>query len=265
MTTETTQKSLTDRIVEAYVAFIWRHRPITLTILLALTGFWAYQATKVEMYSQFADLLPQGHPYIQAYNQHREIFGGANIVTLVLQVKEGDIFTPETLKKVRYVTDQMDLIDGVDHNQVASASHVKIRNIKTLPGGMIRSYPVLPVDIPTDPKELEALKFEMFNNDIVLNKYVSADGKAALILAGFNEDRLDYREIQRELSRVRAEVEDANTSTLHRWRTRLERVGVVLHQRTLLNLYLYWGVCRSFADCLLSAHVWCRCSSHWCE
>ena len=164
------------------------------------------------MYSQFADLLPQGHPYIQAYNQHREIFGGANIVTLVLQVKEGDIFTTETLKKVRYVTDQMDLIDGVDHNQVASASHVKIRNIKTLPGGMIRSYPVLPVDIPTDPKELEALKFEMFNNDIVLNKYVSADGKAALILAGFNEDRLDYREIQRELSRVRAEVEDANTS-----------------------------------------------------
>ena len=212
MTTETTQKSLTDRIVEGYVAFIWRHRPITLAILLALTAFWAYQATKVEMYSQFADLLPQGHPYIQAYNQHRETFGGANIVTLVLQVKEGDIFTTETLKKVRYVTDQMDLIDGVDHNQVASASHVKIRNIKTLPGGMIRSYPVLPIDIPTDPKELEALKFEMFNNDIVLNKYVSADGKAALILAGFNEDRLDYREIQRELSRVRAEVEDANTS-----------------------------------------------------
>jgi uncharacterized protein len=212
MTTETTQKSLTDRIVEAYVAFIWRHRPITLAILLALTAFWAYQATKVEMYSQFADLLPQGHPYIQAYNQHRDVFGGANIVTLVLQVKEGDIFTTEALKKVRHVTEQVDLIDGVDHNQVASISHVKIRNIKTLPGGMIRSYPVLPVDIPTDPQELQALKFEMSNNDIVLNKYISADGRAALILAGFNEDRLDYREIQRELSRIRSEVEDANTS-----------------------------------------------------
>jgi hypothetical protein len=212
MTTETPQRGLTDRIVEGYVAFIWRHRPLYLVILLAITVFWAYHARKVEMYSQFADLLPQGHDYIQAYNYHRETFGGANIVTLVLQVKDGDIFNTETLKKVRYLTDQVDSINGVDHNQVASLSHVKIRNIKTLPGGMVRSYPVLPVDIPTDPKELEALKFEMFNNDIVFNKYVSADGKAALVFAGFNEDRLDYREIQREISRIKTEVEDVNTS-----------------------------------------------------
>jgi len=212
MATETQHKGFTDRTVEAYVAFIWRHRPLVLAVILAVTAFWAFQARKVEMYSQFADLLPQGHPYIKAYNQHRETFGGANIVTLVLQVDKGDIFNPETLNKVRYVTDQVDQINGVDHNQVASLSHVKIRNIKTLPGGMVRSYPVLPVDVPTDPKELEALKYEMFNNDIVLNKYLSADGKAALILAGFNEERLDYREIQRELTRIREEVEkDGNT------------------------------------------------------
>jgi hypothetical protein len=212
MATGGIKKGLTDRIVEAYVAFIWRHRPIVLVILALITVFWAYHARKVEMYSQFADLLPQGHDYIQAYNYHRETFGGANIVTLVLQVKEGDIFNAEMLKKVRYLTDQVDQINGVDHNQVASLSHVKIRNIKTLPGGMVRSYPVLPIDIPTDPKELETLKFEMFNNDIVFNKYVSADGKAALVFAGFNEDRLDYREIHREISRIRNEVEDANTS-----------------------------------------------------
>jgi hypothetical protein len=185
---------------------------MVLLMLLALTAFWGYHARKVEMYSQFADLLPQGHDYIKAYNYHRETFGGANIVTLVLQVKEGDIFTTDTLNKVRYLTDQVDQINGVDHNQVASLSHVKIRNIKTLPGGMVRSYPVLPVDVPTDPKEIETLKFEMFNNDIVLNKYVSADGKAALVFAGFNEDRLDYREIQREITRIKQEVEDPNIS-----------------------------------------------------
>lgn len=209
---ETQQKSLTDRICEAYVRFLWRNRPWVLLVIAALTVFWAWQARKVEMYSQFADLLPQGHEYIKAYNQHRETFGGANIVTLVMQVEKGDIFNPDSLTKIRYITDEVDKINGVDHNQVASLSHVKIRNIKTLPGGMVRSYPVLPVEVPTDPKELEALKFEMFNNDIVLNKYLSSDGKAALILAGFNEDRLDYREIQRELTRIREEIEkDGNT------------------------------------------------------
>jgi len=211
MTTETTQKGLTDRIVEGYVAFLWRHRPAVLLVMVALTAFWLYQARYVEMYSQFSDLLPQGHPYIQAYNSHRETFGGANIITLVLQVKDGDIFNTKTLEKIKYLTDQVDQISGVDHNQVASISHVKIRNIKTLPGGLIRSYPVLPIDIPTDPKELDTLKFEMFNNDIVFNKYVSADGKASLIFAGFNEERLDYREIHREIMRLKSEVEDENT------------------------------------------------------
>ena len=205
-------KTATDRIIERWCRQVLRHRIFSLAVIFGLTAFFGYKALSVEMYSQFADLLPQKHPYIQAYNHHRETFGGANIVTLVLQVKEGDIFTTEILKKIQYLTDQVDQISGVDHNQVASVSHVKIRNIKTLPGGMIRSYPVLPTDIPTDPKELEALKFEMFNNDIVFNKYVSADGKAALIFAGFNEERLDYREIHREIMRLKSEVEDENTS-----------------------------------------------------
>lgn len=204
-------KTLTDRVIAVYLRVLWRHRLAYLVLLAIATAFWGYQARNVEMYSQFADLLPQGHPYIQAYNHHRATFGGANIVTAVLQVEEGDIFTKGNLEKVRYLTDQLDSITGVDHNQVASLSHVKIRNIKTLPGGMVRSYPVLPVDVPDDPMELSALKFEMFNNDIVMNKYVSEDGKAALVLAGFNEDRLDYREIQREITRIRAEIEDDNT------------------------------------------------------
>ncbi len=209
------KKATADRIVESYVAFLWKHRVAYLVLLAIVTGFCLYQARKVEMYSQFADLLPQGHDYIQAYNEHREIFGGANIVTAVLQVKEGDIFNTETLEKVRYITDQLDQIEGVDHNQVASIAHVKIRNIRTLPGGMVRSYPVLPVDIPTDPKELETMKYEMFNNDIVMNKYVSEDGKAALVFAGFNEDRLDYREIQKAITDIREEVEDDGNTFLY--------------------------------------------------
>ena len=58
---------------------------------------------------------------------------------------------------------------------------------------------------------LATLRLEMFNNDIVYNQYISADGKAALILAGFNEERLDYREIYRQITTLKAEVEDSNT------------------------------------------------------
>jgi predicted RND superfamily exporter protein len=190
---------------------VLRYRWISLSAILLITVFFANHARKVEMYSQFADLLPQGHPYIKTYNHFRQTFGGANVVVLSVAVKEGDIFNTKTLQKIRYVTEAVDQIDGVNHYQVASIAHVKIRKLETGSGGLILSRPVLPEDVPMDPKELVKLKESMFNNDIVYEKYISADGKSALILAGFNEERLDYRNIHREIMKIKNRVEDENT------------------------------------------------------
>jgi len=201
-----------ERFLIGTTRWVLRHSWLSLSVLLLITGFFAYQARKVEMYSSFADLLPQGHPYIESYNEFRKTFGGANVVVLAVAVKEGDIFNTKTLKAIRYVTEKVDQIDGVNHYQVASIAHVKIRKLETGSGGLILSRPVLPEDIPTDPKDLVRLKESMFNNDIVYEKYISADGKAALILAGFNEERLDYRNIHREIMAIKKAVEDDNTS-----------------------------------------------------
>jgi predicted RND superfamily exporter protein len=203
---------LAERITHGIARITLEYRRTALAILTALTIFFAYYATKVQMYSQFADLLPQAHPYIKAYNHFRPTFGGANIVSLSLEVKNGDIFTPATLKKIRYVTEKVDEIDGVNHYQVASLSHVKIRRLEATSGGLIKSVPVLPDEIPDDAASLKRLKQAMFNNDIVYGKYVSTDGKAALILAGFNEERLDYANIHRQIMKIRAAVEDRNTT-----------------------------------------------------
>ena len=202
---------MVERSLAAIARWIIKHSWISLGGLFAFTAFFAWQARKVEMYSQFADLLPQGHPYIQAYNKYRATFGGANIVALAVAVKQGDIFDQKTLQKIRYVTEAVDQIDGVNHYQVASIAHVKIRRIETSSGGLIVSRPVLPETVPSDPAELLRLKESMYNNDIVYEKYVSPDGKSALILAGFNEERLDYRNIHREITKIKRAVEDANT------------------------------------------------------
>jgi predicted RND superfamily exporter protein len=203
---------LAEKITHGIALFTLKHRKASLAVLGVLTAFFGYQATKVQMYSQFADLLPQAHPYIKAYNHFRTTFGGANIVSLSLEVKHGDIFTPETLQKIRYVTEKVDEIDGVNHYQVASLAHVKIRRLEATSGGLIKSVPVLPDEVPTDAASLKKLKESMFNNDIVYGKYISTDGKAALILAGFNEERLDYAKIHREIMKIRRAVEDDNTT-----------------------------------------------------
>lgn len=205
------QLPLAERITHGVARYTLKHRWYSLVILAIITAFFAYHAKKVQMYSQFADLLPQAHPYIKAYNHFRTTFGGANIVSLSLRVKKGDIFTHDTLEKIRYVTQKVDQISGVDHYQVASLAHAKIRNLVATSGGLIQSQPALPATIPTTAAGLQKLKQSMYNNDIVYGKYLSTDGKAALILAGFNEERLDYGNIQHQIVLIRQHVEDSNT------------------------------------------------------
>ena len=227
------------------------HRALTLLLVAIPTLILAYKIPSVEVYSRFADLLPQEHPFIQNYNRMKETFGGANVVTMSLEATEGDIFTHETLQKVRMLTEQVDLIKGVNHYQVASIAHPKIRRVRTTSGGLIKSEPVLPREIPTDPEGLKRLREEMFNNDIVYGTYISEDGTAALILAGFDEERLDYNDIHSTLQRLKAEVE-ADGQTLLQIAGEPMLKGWIYHYST--QLWTIFGVTLVIITLLLFIH-----------
>ncbi|MBK8960488.1 MAG: MMPL family transporter [Proteobacteria bacterium] len=192
------------------------HRLATILLILVPTLVLAYALTKIEVYSRFADLLPAKHEYIKNYNRMKETFGGANVVSMSLQVKNGsDIFTRETLGKLQYLTREIDLIQGVNHYQVTSIAHPKVRRVRTTAGGLIKSEPVLPEELPTDTEQLKQLREESFNNDIVYGTYISTDGTAALILAGFDEERLDYNKIFSRLRALKQEVEADGSTALY--------------------------------------------------
>ena len=193
------------------------HRLATFIAIVIPTLILAAALPRIEVYSRFADLLPAKHPYIKNYNRMKQTFGGANVVTMSLEVvdEHEDLFTHETLSKVKRITLDVDTIPGVNHYQVASIAHPKIRRIRTTRGGLIKSEPVLPRDIPTDPAELKQLREESFNNDIVYGTYISTDGRAALILAGFDEERLDYHQIFSTLQALKTDIEADGKTKLY--------------------------------------------------
>jgi predicted RND superfamily exporter protein len=140
---------MVERLVHSIVRQTLKHRWFSLGWLAAFTIFFAYQALAVRMYSKFSDLLPQAHPYVVAYNHFRQIFGTANVMTLELQVRRGDIFTAKTLHKIRFIHQQLDLMDGVDHNLINSITGTNARKVIATSGGLIISRPLLADKIPT--------------------------------------------------------------------------------------------------------------------
>ena len=145
---------------------IFNNPRVSLGAILLLTAYFALQIPALKMYSEFADLLPQKHPYIQLHNEVRDSFGGANNVIIAVEVEEGDIFTNDTMKLVDDLTNSkfipvitdsetdptkavtlvfcsgkfyFDLVDYREKNNIKNVAIVRIEQLFPLPVKLIIS------------------------------------------------------------------------------------------------------------------------------
>ncbi|MBE9396611.1 MMPL family transporter, partial [Pontibacterium sp. N1Y112] len=185
---------------------VFRHPKSILGIILAITLFFAYQIPSVKMYSDFADLLPQSHPYIELHNEIKSSFGGANVIIVGVEVEEGDIFSNEALAKIHRMTLAVDSLPGINHNLVSSVTHRNSRKVWMTPEGNVNSKSYYdPQGGEMDAAALEKLRGDVTADPRVYGPLVSPDMKMALIKAQLNEGQLDYEKTFDEIQKMRAD------------------------------------------------------------
>lgn len=190
--------------------WLFANPKIVLGLIFTVTLLFALALPKLRIYSDFADLLPQQHPYIQTYNRIKENFGGANLVVMAIEVDQGTIFNDETLKLVHEATQGVDNVAGVNHNLVSSLTHRTARKVFLDEQGSLASRAYYdPLQAARTPEELEQMRRDVTANPQIYGLLVSPDYKAALIKAQLNEAGLDYAKSFAELQAVRAKVERA--------------------------------------------------------
>lgn len=185
--------------------------PVTLITTL-LTAFMAYQASSLEMSTAFNDLLPYRHPFVQVHFKFADQFGGANNINVMLKVEKGDVFTQEIMKKIFDMTQAMDRVTGVNHDQISSIGHRTTRYLTVL-GGTIATPPVMRRPPKTDA-EVEEIRKICYNTESIYGKLVSLNGQALLIQANFIEGRLDYKRIFDEVNRTVVEPFETSEHTI---------------------------------------------------
>lgn len=187
---------------------VFRHPRTLLSAVLVATLFFAAQIPALKMYSDFADLLPQSHPYIQLHNEIKDSFGGANVIVVGIEAEEGTVFTNDALKLIHELTLAVDSLPGVNHDLVSSLTHRTVRKVWLTEMGNIVSEPYYePLDPLLSEEQLEGLKKEVVANPQVYGPLVSPDMKMALIKAQLNEGQLDYEDTFNQLQELRASYE----------------------------------------------------------
>jgi uncharacterized protein len=232
---------------ETLTRFLINHRKSTLVILGLITLFFISQILRIEMFTQFLDLFPYNHPYVKVHKQYAKYFGGAYQATLMLEVKNGDVFTTETLAKMRRIQYAVDLIPGVDHFGIFSVASPKVSVVKETPFGFASNQ--LMKDVPTTTEGMEELKKKVCTSS-VNGTLVSRDLKALRLDANFIEGKIDFTELFDKFMAIKTKEEDANhriylsgTPLLYGWiyhyLPNMARILVITSIVILIMLYAY--------------------------
>src|SRR5881296_4100881 len=168
------------------------YRHPVMAVVLVITGIFAYWSFQLKLETSVGDLLPQSHPFGQVHNKYAGTFGGANNIQLMVESKEGDIFTVPTLTRIYKITDEMDRVYGVNHNQIDSIGHRTTRYLRAQSGGFLKAEPVM-LAVPKTAEDASSIRRIVHNTESIYGILVSLDDRAALVRANFIEARLDHR------------------------------------------------------------------------
>src|SRR5438552_12399222 len=185
---------LSRKTIEAYLFFLLRHRlAVSIVVAVLTVGLSLSMWFRMHVFTNFFDLYPPGHPYIQLYTKYRFMFGTANTLIMVVEAQNGKtIFsTPEIVKKVDRITlALLHDIPGVNGEQVMSITHPKLKTTLTSGSG-IKVVPLIYPRIPEDQEDLEFLRQKVYTTEEARKFFVSQDDKATLVIAGFWEEYFD--------------------------------------------------------------------------
>ena len=201
-----TGKVKLDNIGEAILRFR-REIGIGLGVATLLMAYWA---TQVDISTRFIDFFPAQHRNVILAERFSQ-FGGDETLALMLVVKHGDIFNLPTLRKVQKITQEVDRLPGVSHQEVFSLSSYHTAYAQAVPGGL-NITPFMYPSSPENQDQVEVLKQRIFAHREQLRHLISDDNKSTLITASFNEIgvALDHGQLFKEIRRIVANNLDAD-------------------------------------------------------
>ncbi len=246
-----------------FAKLVVRRRGVIAIMLMLSTGFFFYPILNSAM-TAFGNPMPgpavkidtdaraqwPEHPFIRAQDKFSGTFGGSSTLAIALVVKDGTIFTPETIAKIHQITTRVDgkgydshtdereelreVLDEqgltpkeiqkqldkayppypVNHYQVRSVTANNTRVVQIEAAGDIETN-VLMREVPKTLEEAEALGALVRQNPpYIYGRLVSLDQKGALITAGFVTDRLSSRETFMAVfdwaQKIKTDIEDEN-------------------------------------------------------
>ncbi|WP_323845982.1 efflux RND transporter permease subunit [Microbulbifer magnicolonia] len=188
------------RIEQFFERLVFGYRPAVLAILVALLSFLTWQGLQVRPEASFTKMIPGNHEFINNYMDYRkELADLGNVVRIVVESKDGDIFTPEFQQVLQQVTDEVFYVPGVNRDGLKSLWTPNVRWQEVTEEGFVGGA-VIPNGYDGSAAMVAKLKENVFKSGQV-GVLVGNNFQSAVILAPLQDvnpetgQPLNYREL----------------------------------------------------------------------
>ena len=185
---------------------VFNHRGMVILLCALMTLFLGWSALKLPVNTSFEKMIPQSHPYIQNYFQHRDALRGmGNATRIVVENTKGDIFDKDYLLTLQKVNDTVFLMPGVDQGWMRGLWTSSLRWTEVTEEGY-RGGPVIPDRWDGNPESMERLR-ENINRSGIVGSYVANNMRSSMIFVPMLDinpetgQALDYADFSRQLEK----------------------------------------------------------------
>ncbi|PTQ66794.1 RND family transporter [Pseudomonas sp. GV071] len=190
---------------------LFNHRRLVLLICLLVTALLGWQATRLELNASFEKMIPNDHPFIANYLEHRqELSGLGNAVRIAVINQKGSIYDAAYLQTLQQLNDEVYLLPGVDRAFMKSLWTPSTRWVGVTEEGL-EGGPVIPDGYDGSAPSLEALQRNIERSNEI-GQLVAFDQQSSIIylpLLAKDADgkALDYSVLAQELENLRGKYQ----------------------------------------------------------
>jgi predicted RND superfamily exporter protein/outer membrane lipoprotein-sorting protein len=220
--------------MKTYIEWVLRHRIAVITAIFLITALAISQARHLRIIIDPNTMLPQSHPYVITNLKVEKIFGSKNVVVVGITPRQGDIYQPAVLEKVRAITADLLQTPGVVKDNLLSLSARRAKDIAGTAEGL--DVKQLMANVPRTQAQMDELKRAIHNNPAYQNTIVSEDGRTTSIIAEFRDSPGGFRSMIDAVTPIVERQRDASVeinvggmpSFLSRIEVYSERMGFLL-------------------------------------
>jgi uncharacterized protein len=162
-----------------------RPRLIVAAILLLTLGL-ANELRRLRLEVLLSDEVPAGHPYSPIDDRLAERLGQGQTAIVAIGVRDGDVVNPDTLARIRRITDGIAQLEGVSRASVLSITAPRVKAVEA-DADSVRVEALVPAEVPSDPAALAKLRARILSYPMYVGTLVTPDARGAMVLADFDD------------------------------------------------------------------------------